>query len=200
MPAKLPTRSSKAASTLALVDETAAAPALLSERALFELVYRHMRTLAGAGAPDLDDLVQTAAEQILRARSSFEGRSELTTWIYAVCYRVLLQQRRWYRRWALRFSLDQDDREETANPAATPAALVEARERALCLRRNLARMSDKYRAVVVLCDFEELAVPDVAAIVAANERTVRSRLRDGRKQLARLLASDPTFSNLEPER
>ena len=48
-------------------------------------------------------------------------------------------------------------------------------------------MSDKYRAVIVLHDIEELAIRDIARIVDAGELTVRSRLRDGRKQLQKLL-------------
>jgi DNA-directed RNA polymerase specialized sigma24 family protein len=48
-------------------------------------------------------------------------------------------------------------------------------------------MTDKYRVVVVLHDLEELEVKAVAAIVGAGELTVRSRLRDGRKQLRKLL-------------
>jgi RNA polymerase sigma-70 factor (ECF subfamily) len=58
------------------------------------------------------------------------------------------------------------------------------------LHLALARMSDKYRAVVVLHDLEELAVGEIALIVNSNELTVRSRLRDGRKQLAKLLQAE----------
>lgn len=74
-----------------------------------------------------------------------------------------------------------------------PSALLEQRRRTVRLHAALGRMSDKYRAVVVLHDLEELGVPEIAAIVGANELTVRSRLRDGRKQLHRLLEADPQF-------
>ena len=36
-------------------------------------------------------------------------------------------------------------------------------------------------------------VADVSSIVNANERTVRSRVRDARKKLAELLKADPLF-------
>jgi DNA-directed RNA polymerase specialized sigma24 family protein len=49
------------------------------------------------------------------------------------------------------------------------------------------------RAVIVLHDLEELPLKETAVIVNSNERTVRSRLIDGRKKLARLLAEDPLF-------
>ncbi len=106
-----------------------------------------------------------------------------------MCYRVLLNQRRWYRRWKVRFSyLERED--EPADEAPTPIELLEARTRARQLHHALSRMSTKYRAVVVLHDLEELNVPEVASIVGCNELTARSRLRDGRKQLSRFLLAE----------
>jgi RNA polymerase sigma-70 factor, ECF subfamily len=158
----------------------------LTDRQFYEAVHARMRALAGPGAGDLDDLIQLAAEQAFSSIERFDGRCEVTTWVYAVCYRVLLSQRRWYRRWKLRFTpLSLDDDVTDLQP--TPPDLLEARARSRQLHRALSRMSDKYRAVVVLHDLEELTVREVAAIVGANELTVRSRLRDGRKQLAKLL-------------
>jgi RNA polymerase sigma-70 factor (ECF subfamily) len=170
-------------------------PLPLSERELFEALYRRMRALAGSKAPDLDDLVQQAAEQVLKKLPSFEGRSELLTWVYAVCYRVLLKQRRWYRRWSLRFRLEQeDDPVLCVSDEALPSAAAERRERALSLQAGLARLSERHRAVVVLHDLEELSIAEVAMIVDCNELTARSRLRDGRKQLRVLLGSTGALS------
>jgi RNA polymerase sigma-70 factor (ECF subfamily) len=174
--------------------ESALGASALSERQLFEAVHRRMRALAGSAAPDLDDLVQLAAEQVFRGLPGFTGRSELLTWVYAVCYRVLLNQRRWYRRWRLRFTF-QSDEEQVQSHEPLPSAALEARERAQRLQLALAKMSDKYRAVVVLHDLEELNIKEVAHIVRANELTVRSRLRDGRKHLLRLLQADSELTN-----
>ena len=145
-----------------------------------------MRALAGPTAGDLDDLIQLAAEQTFRSLARFDGSCELSTWVYAVCYRVLLAHRRWFRRFKLRFTpLGADD--DAFDDAPTPPELLEARARARVLHVALSRLSDKYRAVVVLHDLEELAVSEISRIVGAGELTVRSRLRDGRKQLAKLL-------------
>jgi RNA polymerase sigma-70 factor (ECF subfamily) len=158
----------------------------LSDRQIYEIVHRRMRALAGPGAADLDDLIQMAAEQTFRSLERFDGSCELSTWVYAVCYRVLLSQRRWFRRFKLRFTpLGPDD--DALDDTATPPELLEARTRARALHVALSHLSDKYRAVVVLHDLEELAVSDIARIVDTGELTVRSRLRDGRKQLAKLL-------------
>lgn len=152
-----------------------------------------MRTLVPARDSEFDDLVQAAATEVWRALPRFEGRSELSSWVYGVCYRVLLNHRRFWRRFRLRFE---------ANVAVEPALdvppaseLVAERQRVETLRAALARLSDKYRAVVVLHDLEELTVAEIAQIVNANELTVRSRLRDGRRRLRSLLELEPA---LEP--
>jgi RNA polymerase sigma-70 factor, ECF subfamily len=161
------------------------------DRELFEQVYRRMRNLVSPNAPDFEDLVQAAATEAWRALPGFRGRSELGTWVYTVCYRVLSNHRRWWRRYQLRFSLGLE--EVVAVDPELPSDLIDERARALRLRGVFGRMSDKYRAVVVLHDIEGFSVSEIAGIVDANELTVRSRLRDGRKQLRRLLEHDPVL-------
>ncbi|HEV8548886.1 MAG TPA: sigma factor, partial [Polyangiaceae bacterium] len=63
--------------------------AQISERELFGLVYRCVRTLVSVEDRDFEDLVQAAATEVWRARETFQGRSELASWVYGVCYRVL---------------------------------------------------------------------------------------------------------------
>lgn len=164
----------------------------VSDRELFELVYRRMRNLVLPNAPDFEDLVQAAAAEAWRSLPSFQGKSDLRTWIYTVCYRVVSNHRRWWRRYQLRFSLGVDDVVPSEGPL--PPELIDERARIERLRALLARMSDKYRAVVMLHDLEGFTIAEIAGIVGANELTVRSRLRDGRKQLRRLVELDPSLA------
>jgi RNA polymerase sigma factor (sigma-70 family) len=157
----------------------------ISERELFGLVYRCMRTLVSTEDRDFEDLVQAAATEVWRARESFQGRSELSSWVYGVCYRVLLNHRRFWRRFRLRFDIGVMT--EPASDTPQLLELLDERQRAERLREVLGRLSDKHRAVVVLHDLEGFEVADIASIVGANALTVRSRLRDGRRRLRRLL-------------
>ncbi|HWP05514.1 MAG TPA: sigma-70 family RNA polymerase sigma factor [Polyangiaceae bacterium] len=163
----------------------------IHERELFELVYRRMRNLVPPNAPDFEDLVQAAATEAWRSLPRFEGRSELGTWIYTLCYRVLSNHRRWWRRYQQRFSVGVED--VFPSDRELPPELLDERARTERLRTLLGRMSDKYRAVVVLHDLEGFTVSEISGIVATSENTVRSRLRDGRKQLRRLLELDPVL-------
>jgi len=159
--------------------------AKVSERELFGLVYRCMRTLVAPQDRDFEDLVQAAASEVWRSRASFQGRSEPSSWIYGVCYRVLLNHRRFWRRFRVRFDIGTES--EPPSDAPHSVDLLDERERAERLRTALRRLSDKHRAVVVLHDLEGFGVPEIADIVGANPLTVRSRLREGRRKLRQLL-------------
>jgi RNA polymerase sigma-70 factor (ECF subfamily) len=162
---------------------------------IFTLVYRQMRSLVG-GRAEFDDLVQIAAEQALRALPSFEGRSKISTWTYRICYLTMLKHERWYRRWLHRFALTAPDELSEAEGFALPDDFVlEQLERSARLRKAVDQLSPKRRAVVVLHDLEGFAVDAVARVVKANPLTVRSRLRDGRNDLARILSKDPYFGD-----
>lgn len=161
---------------------------------LYALVYRQMHALAGR-AQDLDDLVQLAAEQVFKSLPSFEERCAPETWTYRVCYNTLMKQRRWYRRWLQRFVLTNEGPPNYDDKHLHSAALLEQRERAERMRRALNQLPAKRRAVVILHDLDELEIEEIAAIVGANVRTVRSRLRDGRRLLAQALEHDPYFGD-----
>jgi RNA polymerase sigma-70 factor (ECF subfamily) len=160
---------------------------------VFALVYRQIRKLAGHR--DVDELAQAAAEQAIRSLPGFGAQSALSTWTFRICYLTVRKHDRWYRRWLRRFALTDDgelpERAAEREPAADER-LVGA-ERAERLRAALSMLSPKRRAVVVLYDLEGYSVEEVAAIVDAHPRAVRSRLRDGRRALMQILARDPYF-------
>lgn len=159
---------------------------------LLGLLYRQMRSLAGP-RQDLDDLVQAAAERALKALPRFERRSSLSTFTYGIVYRTLIDHQRWYRRFRRRFSFEsRDDAEDPSFPRCSETDLGEL-ERARRLYAALDTLPQAKRATLILHDLEGLDVAEVAAISGANERTVRSRLRDAHKKLAAILRQDPLF-------
>lgn len=163
---------------------------------LFALVCMHMRKLVGHSS-DYEDLVQTAAELALRDLPRFEGRSSLSTWVFRVCYTTLLGQRRWYRRWLRRFTLGEGGEpvDVPDSSAVNAAETLLVRERQQRLSQAVERLSPKLRAVVTLHDLQGMSVDEIAEVVEANMLTVRSRLRDGRRELGRRLAKDAYFGD-----
>jgi RNA polymerase sigma factor (sigma-70 family) len=163
---------------------------VIPDRELMLLVYHQMRTLVGP-RPELDDLVQTALEQLLVAR--FEGRCKFTTFTHAVCYRVWMKHLRWKYRWRRVFQLSLGDQVPDAISGDNPLSKILAQERLQHFYAALDKVSPKRRAVVILRDLGGEDIAAIATIVNANELTVRSRLRDGRKQLCELLQGNVYF-------
>jgi RNA polymerase sigma-70 factor (ECF subfamily) len=161
---------------------------------LLRLLYRQVRTLAGP-RPDLDDLVQAAAERALKALPTFERRSAFSTWTYGIAYRTVLDHDRWLSRFRRRFSFaeDADGLDVASASDVEHDAMLAVRARRLHVA--LETLPPAKRAVIVLHDLEGLALKEVAAVVSANERTVRSRLIDARKKLASILTNDPAFDS-----
>lgn len=165
------------------------------ESELLLLIYRQMRSLVGPHR-DLDDLVQTALEQVLKSR--FEGRSQLSTFTHSICFRVWMKHLRSIYRWRALFSFQSDDAPKHASDTKTPLAAIETEERLRHFYRVLDRVSPKRRAVVILHDISGEDISSIASIVGTSEATVRTRLRDGRKRLRELLEGDPYYGR-EPE-
>jgi RNA polymerase sigma-70 factor (ECF subfamily) len=176
-----------------------------AEAELFALVYRQIRSLVGGRERDFDDLVQDSMEQILLAQAAFQGRSKVSTWTYQICYRTVLKRRRWYGRWLRRFTLTHDgELPEASSTELAQRGLAEAgiwertreeAERATRLWAALQQLSAKKRVVVVLHDLESLPCEEIAEIIEQKLGTVRSRLRDGRRELLTLLMGDPIFED-----
>jgi len=166
----------------------------LPEREVMLLVHRQMFALAGPG-PDLDDLIQTALEQLLMA--SFEGRSSFKTFCHAVCYRVWLKHLRSRYRFLARF-FTSDSAIEVADDQMSVEASLEERERTTRLYAALDRITPKRRAVLTLFELSGLSTAEIATIVDAPEPTVRTRLRDARRQLEGLLREDAYFGAGKP--
>lgn len=168
----------------------------LDSVALLELLYRQLRALAGPRR-DLDDLVQAAAERLLRALPHFRHDAKFSTFAYSVAYRTLLDHDRWFRRQARRlFHLEDRPSTEPVVTEDAESTTIAAR-RARVLHDALDRLPPEKRAVVVLYELEGFTAAEVAAITGTSEGTVRSRLRDGKARLTRLLAENPLFASAE---
>lgn len=167
-------------------------PALIGAE-LMVLVYRQMRVLAGEHA-ELDDLVQAALEQIISA--NFRGDSKFSTFTYSICYRVWFKNLRFFYRFTRLFEFNS----ELDSPGPNNVWIdITKQERHRRLYQALDRVSPKRRAAVLLHDISGMDIEDIAQVSNVKVHTVWSRLRDGRKQLARHLKNDPYFCEILEE-
>jgi RNA polymerase sigma-70 factor (ECF subfamily) len=157
----------------------------------FDAVYeRHLpfvwRSLLALGVPvdRLEDAAQDVFVVVHAKLAEFEGRSKMTTWLYAIARNIALEHIRHAARERQR------DRPLDHGPdrTASPDEILRAREARRVLNELLARLAPQQREVFVLVELEMLAVKDVAQLLGIKENTTWSRLRLARRELERLAA------------
>jgi RNA polymerase sigma-70 factor (ECF subfamily) len=168
------------------------------ERAFERLFLRHrgsvtalVHRLLGPG-PELEDLVQDVFIQVLRTLSTFRDEARFSTWLYRVALNVVLMHRRARGRRPRLVAEGLAPHAVDAAPSAQDA--LESRRRVATFYRLLERLSEKKRTVFVLHELEGLPPTRIAELVQAPVLTVRTRLFYARRELAQLIAAEPSLA------
>ena len=155
--------------------------AIYADHAAF--LTRVLVRLVGDG-PHVDDLVQDTFIVAYRKRATFDGRSALRTWLYAIAARLAMRHRRGVMRWVRALgTLGEQPERISANPAGD----LERARASAAVRDVLDRLPFKQREVVVLYELEELEGGDIAALLGIPINTVWTRLHHGRKRFEELM-------------
>jgi RNA polymerase sigma-70 factor (ECF subfamily) len=144
------------------------------------------------------DVTQDIFVKVFRNISRFRGQSSLKTWIYRIALSEVLNRLRWSkRRFRHRtFSIDEDPVDtESGNGTGfqlpdngpTPEAALARAEQNEAIRQGLARLSRRYRSIIVLRDIQGFSYDEIAEILGISIGTVKSRLARGRKELKKQL-------------
>lgn len=159
-------------------------------RAHAEDVLRIVTRLLGprASEGDVDDLVQQVFLAADRARAKFRGEARLSSWLYGIATRVVLQHQRGRRRY--RSMLERFE----ASPLLGRATgdLGAEVERRAALRRVwdvLDTMEPRRRMAFVLFELEGLTASEAATALGCSQEALRSRVRRARIELEQKWAS-----------
>jgi RNA polymerase sigma factor (sigma-70 family) len=154
--------------------------------ALAALVRRHASVVWGvcrrllANHHDVEDAFQATFLVLVRKAASVVPREMVSNWLYGVAHRTALKARARAAKQQLKPLGD------VPEPAATEQdSCCDLR---FALDRELKRLSDKYRVVIILCDLEGKTRKEVARQLDVPEGTVASRLATARRLLAKRLA------------
>ena len=162
-----------------------------SESAFAALVQRHGATVRRVcralldDPHDADDAFQATFLVLARKARSVRRPELLGNWLYGVAHRSARKLRRQAAR-----RRDREAREASmARPQeASGESLAVRREESAIVHEELARLPERYRAAIVLCDLEGLSHEEVARRHRFSDRTLRRRLDRGRSLLrARLV-------------
>ncbi len=148
----------------------------------FERVWRWLYGL-GVRQADLEDAAQEVFVVVHRRYGEFDRRSELTTWLYGICFRVAAAFR---RKAHVRREAVTDDLEAVQNETApSPHDQAVERQAGEIAQRILDGLDDDKRAVFVLYELEERTLKEIAAMLECPLQTVYSRLSAAREHFHR---------------
>ncbi len=130
-------------------------------------------------SPDLEDLLQEAYVQLMKALKGYRGDSKVTTFLHRVCVNVGLMHLRSKRRRPEETTDDVPDT-ESAPETSNPERAAEVKQAAVLVQQALATMSDDKATVFAYHDLLGLKPEEIADLVDAPVNTVRSRLNRAR--------------------
>lgn len=142
-----------------------------------EQAWRVLYRVVGA-SPDLEDLLQEAYLQLMRALKGYRGDSKVTTFLHRVCVNVGLMHLRGKRRRPE--DVMEEPPEVHANESASPERVVQVKQAAALVQRALSTLAEDKAAVFVYHDLLGLKPEEISELVECPVNTVRSRLNRAR--------------------
>jgi RNA polymerase sigma factor (sigma-70 family) len=130
----------------------------------------------------VDEVLNDTLLVVWNRAASYNGKSLVSTWIFAIAYRKALKALK-------RFDEPAEDHaaDERVEPGAGPEQHVGRDQLRLALLRALEHLTPEHRAVVDLTYFHDLGYREIAQIVDCPVDTVKTRMFYARRRLKALL-------------
>jgi RNA polymerase sigma-70 factor, ECF subfamily len=160
----------------------------LAMRVLFarfnERVYRFaLRLTSDEGLAE--DVVSEVFFEVWRKAATFEGRSQVSTWILGITRNKALDA----RKTRSTDGWDDDAAQAIEDPAANPEVEFQRKDLRTVMRKCLAQLSPTHREIIDLVYYHGKSIDEIARITGAGQATVKTRMFYARKHLADLLGA-----------
>ncbi|MFW6437627.1 MAG: RNA polymerase sigma factor [Armatimonadota bacterium] len=152
-------------------------------RSVYNTAYRMLRTPSAAS-----DATQATFVRVWEALSSFRGDASFSTWLYRITMNVCLDELRRSKNRPLSLTVEDDDGEPAGERdmpdfSDEPSGTAEQRELQQLVHEAIGRLSDDFRAVIVLYDIRGLSYQEISEALGVPLGTVKSRLNRARQAL-----------------
>ncbi len=181
-------------STVALMtDENLLIAAARGDEAAFRLLYERHRTVVYRFAYRLLQSIEVAEEithdcflSLIKKPTRFDAtRASLKTYLCAAARNQAIKH---LRRSDSETNWDELTTEPQTNESWNPLKQVIGAELATVVRQAIAELPPLQREAVILFEYEELSLAEIALVVSADVGTVKSRLHRAREKLRQRLA------------
>lgn len=169
------------------------------QRSFSRLVRMHQRRvyacavqMLGDGG-DADDAVQETFMRAWRAIARFDGRSQLSTWLYRICVNVCLNHIRKRKRHDAADIGDPKIPEPKADPTqgnSDPRRALEVRQLQGQIEKALDGLSESLRTTVIMVLVQGMPQKEAAEVLGCSEGTIAWRIHEARRRL-RLALAEP---------
>jgi RNA polymerase sigma-70 factor, ECF subfamily len=161
--------------------DRAAVEQLLTE--LAPRVYRFGLRLCG-NPHDADDVLQDTLVNVTQHLGEFEGRSSLSSWVFALARSACARRRRGLKNAA---PCAEDAAPELSHAGPTPEAQAAGNELLAAFSRALDALPPESREALLLRDVEGLSAADAADALGVSVDALKSRLHRARAALREAL-------------
>jgi RNA polymerase sigma factor (sigma-70 family) len=140
------------------------------------------------GREEAEEVLQDAFVRAFRGLREFRSEAKFATWFYRILYNLCIT--RITRRKSSFLGMEREEADGSGTlfvdpDAATPYKIVERRDLSAILLEEVARLPDRFRAVVTLFYLEEMSYEDLAATLNLPLGTVKTNLFRARVLLRR---------------
>ena len=165
--------------------------AVADERAMQVFYERHYQTVYRLVCRSLhstqsaEDIASDVFLEVWCKAGSFQGRSEVSTWLFAIARNksISVRRQRSSEPW------DEAVMESIEDDADGPELKLQKQSTDSTVRKCLDQLSPAHRVVIDLVYFHDKSTADAAKTVGIARNTVKTRLFYARKQLTELLGA-----------
>ena len=130
-----------------------------------------------------EDLVSDVFLDVWRKGRTFEGRSQVSTWLLAIARHKAID----VMNSRSTDPLDEETYDSVEDPSDNPETATEKTQNRAILLNCLAQLSVAHRQIIDLVYYHQKTVNEVADITGVERGTVKTRMFYARKRLAELL-------------
>jgi len=146
-----------------------------------DAVYRFAWRMSGS-AVVAEDISQDVFVSLLRQPNRFDqGRGSMRAFLYGITRNIVLKRWRDETRWEELVDTEFSSHE-------TGLQRIESRETGEIVGEAVRSLPLLQREVLILAEYEEMSIEEIAAAVESETGTVKSRLHRARENLRRILA------------